>query len=71
MDELNPNGLKVGDTILVEQAWEDEMGNYHDESAEVEAIDSEDGSLTLKFPNQEVNDFLRDAEFLARDYRPE
>lgn len=50
--------IKVGDTVLVEQAWEDETGNYHDEYAEVLSV--KEGLAELKFfeANEEVQKFL-------------
>jgi hypothetical protein len=59
----------VGDTICVEQAWEDEAGHYHDEFAEVTAIN--DGLMTLKFGRQDITDFLEGAEYKVEDYEPE
>lgn len=69
---MNPNNIKVGDTIEVQQAWEDEAGQYHDEFAEVNAIE-EDGRLDLGFPNttDETNTFLRGMDYFAKDYKPE
>lgn len=32
-DRTNPNDIRVGDTIYVEQAWKDTTGAYHDEYA--------------------------------------
>jgi len=71
MGELNPNGIKVGDIIEVEQAWEDETGAYHDEFPEVLAIDEKTGELKLEWHRKELNDFLESAEFFAKDYKPE
>lgn len=31
--------LKVGDIVIVEQAWEDETGFYHDEYAVIESFE--------------------------------
>lgn len=59
--------IKVGDTIYIEQAWEDENGHFHDEYAEVLEID-EDGNMSLKFSKEEVNKFLANAEFNVEDY---
>jgi hypothetical protein len=70
MDKLNPNNIKVGDTIEVQQAWEDEAGNYHDEFPTVLEI-KENGELKLDFGRAELNDFLDSAEFFAKDYKPE
>ena len=59
--------IKVGDTICIEQAWEDDNGCLHDEYAEVLEID-EDGNMSLKFSNKEINKFLTNAEFNVKDY---
>lgn len=61
------NEIKIGNWIHVEQAWEDEAGNYHDEVAEV--LDIQDGKMRLRFPRQDVTDFLDGAEFLVEDYK--
>ncbi len=62
------NKIKVGDTIEIEQAWEDEAGNYHDEFAEVLAIDA-DGDMKLKFDRKDITKFLSGAEFNVKDYQ--
>lgn len=69
--ENNPNNIKVGDTIYVEQAWEDEIGQYHDEYAQVTKINEETGELSLEFNRPEITDFLSGAEYFAKDYKPE
>lgn len=68
MKNINPNNLKIGDTIFVEQAWEDQAGNFHDEHGTVCCIGG-DGLLSLGFKNQIVNEFLSRAEFFAKDYK--
>ena len=40
--ETNPNNLKIGDDVFIEQAWGDEAGNYHDELANIEDIKEPD-----------------------------
>ena len=35
IDPLNKNNIRVGDTICVEQAWEDRGGMYRDARAKV------------------------------------
>jgi len=70
MENVNPNNIKIGDTILVEQAWESESGDYFDEFAIVEDIDSA-GKMKLRFARKDVNKFLEEAEFFAKDYKPE
>lgn len=65
----NPNNIQVGDTVYIEQAWEDTTGQYHDEYAEVKSID-EDGDMALEFDNLDVTMFLSGAEFNVKDYKP-
>lgn len=62
---------KIGDTILIEQAWEDEKGNYHDEYAEVLEI-ARMGHMKLKFLNvpDEVDKHLQSFGYFAEDYEP-
>ena len=69
MKNYNKNNLKIGDTILVEQAWEDEAGIYHDEFAEIIDI-SRTGELELKFMNvfPAVQLHLLNYEYRANDY---
>lgn len=62
MDEI-----KIGDKIFVEQAWEDETGNYHDETAEV--LEINDGKMRLKFPREDVTRFLDGMGFNIADYK--
>jgi len=62
--------IEVGDTIYIEQAWEDEAGQEHDEYAEVSAIDK-DGFMKLNFDREETTDFLSGADFNVKDYKPE
>lgn len=67
----NPNHIAVGDTIEVEQAWEDEQGNLHDEFPTVLAVNEETGELSLDFGRAETNEFLAGADFFAKDYKPQ
>ncbi len=62
------NKIKVGSTIFVEQAWEDNRGNYHDEYAEVLSIDAK-GFMKLKFPTEEITKLLDGAEYNIKDYQ--
>ena len=69
----NKNNLKVGDIIMVEEAWEDEAGQYHDESAKIIAI-KENGELELNFfaASKQVQDFLRGTDgYMANDFEKE
>lgn len=70
----NPNNIKVGDVIEVQQAWEDEAGQYHDEFAKVLSV-AEDGEMTLDFfeAPQLVQNFLKEQTdgYMAKNYKPE
>lgn len=61
----------VGDEILVEQAWEDGSGAYHDEYAKILNI-NEDGTMELDFydASPKIKEFLSGAEFKTEDYEP-
>lgn len=65
----NPKNIKVGDTVYIEQAWEDDAGNYADEYAEVLEIDPE-GRMKLKFERDDITEFLSTAEHFVKDYEP-
>ena len=60
--------IKVGDVLLIEQAFEDNAGEYHDEYAKVLSIDNK-GFMTLQFPTEELTKFLEDAEYNVEDYK--
>jgi hypothetical protein len=66
----NVNNLKVGDQILVEQAWETESGEYIDELATITKIE-DDGLLELEWPNasEEIKSILQVSEFYANNYK--
>jgi len=53
--------FKVGDRVLVEQAWEDEAGHYLDEYATVK--DVRGGSIYLKFDKLEIDEFLDGCDY--------
>lgn len=69
MEEINPNGLKIGDRIFVEDAAEDDNGARADDGAEILAIE-EDGRIKLKFDTKSIDDFYGngDGDFYAKDY---
>jgi hypothetical protein len=69
MEEVNPNGVKVGMNVFVEEAWEDERGHCHDEIATVMSI-AKDGRIKLKFRRARINDFLQGCEWFAKDFEP-
>lgn len=48
--------------VFVEQAWEDEAGNYHDSFAEVVGFKFDGGKkmVRLKFEDKKINDFYGD-----------
>ncbi len=60
--------IKKGDKVLVEQAWEDESGAYHDEYAFVKKV-NKDGRLDLEFEGTsiEADEFLQYCEFFEKD----
>jgi tRNA A37 threonylcarbamoyltransferase TsaD len=62
------NKIKVGDTVLIEQCWEDAAGNYHDEYAKIIEI-APDGTLKLEWQveRQEIKDWLDTAEYNIGD----
>lgn len=47
---------KIGDRVFIEQAWEDEVGGFHDAYAEVIGI-ADDGELRLRFEDKAVDDW--------------
>lgn len=53
--------IKIGDRVYIQQAWEDEQGNYHDEFADVVSIMG--GFAKLKFDKPEIDEFLDGADF--------
>lgn len=57
-----------GDRVLVEEAWEDETGAYHDEYATVVAVDG--SQLTLEFDDPRVDKFLYGAVYDDLDVQP-
>ena len=64
--------VKIGDTICVEEAWEDERGAYHDEYAKVLGIDDR-GEMQLDFfeASDEVKKFLESSDgYYAKYYQP-
>lgn len=71
--EINPNNLSIGDIVMVEEAWEDEAGHYHDEAARILAID-ERGELSLDFfeARRNVKKFLKGCSgYMAVDFEKE
>lgn len=64
--DINGNEIKRGDTVLIEQVWEDEAGHYHDEYAEIIGI-GVNGELSVKFLNvsDEVQKFLEGMEWTS------
>lgn len=72
-EETNKNNLKIGDEIMVEQAWEDEAGNYHDEVAEIKDMDDK-GELKLDFiyaPDAVRISLTESDGYMANDYKKE
>lgn len=68
---MNPNNIKIGDTIEVQQAWENERGDYIDEFPVVVGLNEETGELKLDWGRKELNEFLESEEYYAKDYKPE
>ena len=77
MENTNKNNLKVGDVIVIEEAWEDELGQYHDESAEIKGI-NDNGELTLEWilnnytkeQQEDIKNFLSNTDgYMANDYK--
>jgi hypothetical protein len=57
--------IQPGDRVYIEQAWEDEAGQYHD--AEATVLKKESIFLTLKFDEPEIDEFLEGAEYTIYD----
>ena len=57
--------MNIKDMVLLEECWEDESGNYHDEYAEIISVEP----LRLKFIDVSdiVADFLSQQEFTIED----
>ena len=53
--------IKVGDRVLVEQAWEDEAGHYHDDYATVVNLDDQQ-NVVLKFEDEKIQEFLEGSD---------
>lgn len=72
--EINTAQVKkvysIGDVVNFEQCWEDETGNYHDESAEIEFIGKE-GELTLTWlvDDPKLKNFLNDQSYNLEDIK--
>ena len=70
--------VKKGDTVLLEQAWEDEAGNYHDEFVEVAKV-LPDGTFTVRighwktrtYKQEKLQAWLNQMDWYAKDYEPE
>jgi len=55
--------INVGDVVIVQQAYEDDQGNYHDLSATVLSIEA-DGHVDLEFrAPTEIREFLAGCEW--------
>ena len=54
--------IQIGQRVLVQQAWEDESGAYHDAFAEVIAMNGRDRYI-LKFEEPKVEDFLYGCDY--------
>lgn len=49
--------IKKGDSVYIEQCWEDEVGNYHDEVARVYWV--RDGQARLVFSHKNLNAWFK------------
>ena len=67
----NPNNLKKGDRIFVVDAWEDDSGYLHNETAIVKEV-KEDGEVILGWSlvsKKSVRFFLQGTDgYEAKDY---
>ena len=74
MKEAIQKAIEVGDEVLIEQAWEDEQGYYHDEYMTVARI-LPDGRLKFRIGhwktrnarNQKVQAWINQFEWYAHD----
>lgn len=77
-NDMHGSPLYVGDTVYLEQCWEDQAGNYHDEYVEVAGINP-DGTLkfrighflTRKKRDQELQAYLNKCEWYPKDVQKE
>jgi len=66
--------LHIGDTVLIEQCWEDTAGHYHDEFLEISKI-LNDGRLQFRIGNwktrkqkdQKLQAFINSMEYYPQD----
>ncbi len=66
--------VSVGDSVLLEQCWEDEAGNYHDEHVEIARI-LPDGRLKFrighwksrKMRDQRLQAYLNQQDWYEKD----
>lgn len=63
MQERGLTLIRVGQIVLVEQAWEDETGAYHDEWATVCSVDPVRLHFFDVYLSREVSEFLSTQEF--------
>jgi hypothetical protein len=54
--ETQQKEINIGSRVLVEQAYEDEQGNFHDEFATVKNILGD--AIYLLFDRPEIDEFL-------------
>jgi hypothetical protein len=66
--------IKVGDELMIEQAWEDEAGYFHDQQATVSRI-RQDGTLQFRIGHwktrtaqeEKIQAFMNGCEWYAKD----
>lgn len=63
--------IRVGDEILLEEAWEDEAGHYHDEYVTVARIEP-DGRFKVRinggYRAKRIQAWLNKMDWYAKDY---
>ena len=77
-DDRNGKPLYIGDEVMIEQAWEDEAGYYHDEQMTIARIiknGDRDGELrfrighwkTRKARDQKIQAWINQFEWYPKD----
>lgn len=74
-EDMRGKPLHVGDTVDVQQCWEDEAGHYHDESGITISGVNKDGTLRFRFGDwrtrkaldQKIQAFMNACEWYAKD----
>jgi hypothetical protein len=77
--DRNDKPLYIGDTVSIEQCWEDQTGAYHDETGVTISGVNPDGTLrfrlgdwhTRKTKDQQLQAFLNSTEWYSKDVEKE